>query len=157
MIRLAGVAQAVLQENLKFNNWKVPDSAQLKLEFKVEHELKHLSIFKDEKDFLDKIKQGKVLTLSAADDRRIANRSHTKSFDELHHLIQMYGSYPKYRNEDTLRNIYKGFKEGRQMDLPIIIEFINGNRRIFSGNTRLDIAFQLDVNPIKVLLIYADI
>jgi hypothetical protein len=38
------------------------------------------------------------------------------------------------------------------MDLPIVIEFSNGSKRIFSGNTRMDIAFQLGINP-KVLLV----
>jgi hypothetical protein len=37
------------------------------------------------------------------------------------------------------------------MDLPIVIQD-NGYKRIFSGNTRMDIAFQLGINP-KVLLI----
>ena len=38
------------------------------------------------------------------------------------------------------------------MDYPIVIEFSNGSKRVFSGNTRMDIAFQLGINP-KVLLI----
>jgi hypothetical protein len=38
------------------------------------------------------------------------------------------------------------------MDYPIVIEDENGSRRIFSGNTRMDIAFQKNINP-KVLLV----
>jgi hypothetical protein len=41
------------------------------------------------------------------------------------------------------------------MDLPIIIEFSDGTRKVFSGNTRLDVAFQLGIEP-KVLLIKSE-
>jgi len=38
------------------------------------------------------------------------------------------------------------------MDLPIVIEFADGSKRILAGNTRMDVAFQLGINP-KVLLV----
>jgi two-component system CheB/CheR fusion protein len=56
------------------------------------------------------------------------------------------------RNKKTLKSIYDGFKTNQPMDLPIIIESEGGYKRVFSGNTRMDIAFQLGINP-KVLLI----
>jgi FlaA1/EpsC-like NDP-sugar epimerase len=75
---------------------------------------------------------------------------------ELLDLIKSYRSYPEYRNEETLKAIYDGFKNNQPMDLPIVIEFKDGYKRIFSGNTRMDIAFQLGINP-KVLLIKSNI
>ena len=42
------------------------------------------------------------------------------------------------------------------MDYPIVIEDEDGSKRVFSGNTRMDIAFQLGINP-KVLLIKGNI
>jgi hypothetical protein len=38
------------------------------------------------------------------------------------------------------------------MDMPIVIEFSNGRQRVFAGNTRMDIAFQLGINP-EVLIV----
>lgn len=157
MIRLAGLAQnAVLKEGMNFTNWKKPDLDKLKTEFKVEHELKRNDFFDNEQDFLNRVKQGKVVSLSRSQDRAIAYRSRTETFDELHDLIKTYSSYPEYRNEETLKNLYKGFVYGKPMELPIVIEFANGAKRVFSGNTRLDVAFQLDVTPVKVLLIKSD-
>jgi hypothetical protein len=42
------------------------------------------------------------------------------------------------------------------MDLPIVIEDESGYRRVFSGNTRMDIAFHLGINP-KVLIIKGEL
>ncbi|MGA1049105.1 MAG: hypothetical protein ACO3UU_13940, partial [Minisyncoccia bacterium] len=83
---------------------------------------------------------------------RIAYRSGTESKEELLDLIKSYRSYPKYRNEKTLENMYNRFETNQSMDMPIVLEFGDGQRRIFAGNTRMDIAFQLGINP-KVLLI----
>lgn len=158
MIKLKQILNTLTEslERLQFSNWKVPDLKQLKLEFKVEHQLKRNNFFESEEDFLERVDKGNIITITEQDDRSISYRSRTKSFDQLHNLIRSYASYPEFRNEDTLKNIYKGFREGKAMDLPIVIEFSNGARRIFSGNTRLDVAFQLGVTPVKVLLIKSD-
>ncbi len=71
-------------------------------------------------------------------------------------LIKSYRSYPKFRNEQTLKSIYNGFKTNQPMDLPIVIEDENGYRRVFSGNTRMDIAFHLGINP-EVLIIKGEL
>jgi hypothetical protein len=142
----------ILKEITQFSNWKTPSLSQLKQEFKVEQELKGRHFWKDEEDFLNAVKDGKIVTITPSEDQNINYRSHTDSYEELLDLIKSYRSYPEYRNEETLKAIYDGFKNNQPMDLPIIIEFSNGNKRIFSGNTRMDIAFQLGINP-KVLLV----
>jgi hypothetical protein len=80
------------------------------------------------------------------------SRSRKKNYDDILQLIKSYKSYPEFRNEETLQKIYDGFKNNDKMDLPIIIEFSDGTRKVFSGNTRLDVAFQLGIEP-KVLFI----
>jgi hypothetical protein len=40
------------------------------------------------------------------------------------------------------------------MDRPIVLDFGNGERRVFSGNTRMDAAFHSGIHP-EVLVIPA--
>jgi len=147
MIKLVNL----LKEVIEFSNWKMPSLSQLKQEFKIEQEMKNNKFWKSEEDFLTAVKNGKIVTITPNEDQNIYYRSGTTSYKELLNLIQGYRSYPEFRNEKTLKDIYYGFKNNQTMDYPIVIEDKN-NRRVFSGNTRMDIAFQLDINP-KVLLI----
>lgn len=146
----------LLKEIIGFSNWRMPSLSQLKQEFKIEHELKGNEFWDSEEEFLQAIKNGKITTITPSEDQNIDYRSGTESYDELLDLIKQYKSYPEYRNEDTLKSIYDGFKKGESMGLPIVIEDENGERRIFSGNTRMDIAFQLGINP-KVLIIKGEL
>jgi hypothetical protein len=142
----------LLKEILQFSNWKIPSLSQLKQEFKIEQEMKGNEFWEDEEEFMDAIKKGKIITITPSEDQDIDYRSGTESYDELLDLIKSYRSYPEFRNEETLKAIYDGFKNNQPMDYPIVIEDEDGYRRVFSGNTRMDIAFQLGINP-KVLLI----
>jgi hypothetical protein len=146
------VKTRLLENKVQFNNWKVPSTNQLKLEFKVEHELKDNYFWDSEEAFLQSISEGDIISISPQDDRKISYRSRTVSKEDLLSLIRGYRSYPQFRNEETVEKIYEGFMNNDPMDLPIVIEFSNGTRRIFSGNTRMDIAFQLGIVP-KVLLV----
>jgi hypothetical protein len=147
MIKLVNL----LKEVIGFSNWKMPSLSQLKQEFKIEQEMKNNKFWKSEEDFLTAVKNGKIVTITPNEDQNIYYRSGTTSYKELLNLIQGYRSYPEFRNEKTLKDIYYGFKNNQTMDYPIVIED-ESNRRVFSGNTRMDIAFQLGINP-KVLLI----
>jgi hypothetical protein len=135
--------------------WNMPSLSQLKQEFRVEHELKGNDFFDSEEDFLQAVQNGKTITVTPSIDAQIDYRSGTTSKDELLDLIRSYRSYPKYRNEETIQSLYDAFETNQSIDLPIIIEFVDGSKRIFSGNTRMDIAFQLGINP-KALLIKSD-
>ena len=141
-----------LNEIIQFSNWKMPSLSNLKQEFKIEQEMKDNKYWKDEEDFLNAVKNGKIITITPSEDQNIDYRSRTESYEELLDLIQSYKSYPQFRNEETINAIYDGFKNNQSMDYPIVIEDEDGSRRIFSGNTRMDVAFQLGVNP-KILLI----
>jgi len=142
----------ILLEVVSYNAWVIPDEDTLRREFKVEHEYKGLNLFDDIKDFFDAIEEGEIVSINRSDDSRIMNRSRTQSFDSLLNLISSYASYPKYRNEDTLKDLYTKMKENKELDFPIMLQYPNGERRIFSGNTRMDVAFQLGITP-KVILV----
>ena len=142
----------ILKEIASFSNWKLPSLSQLKQEFEIEQEMKGNEFWEDQEDFLNAIKNGKIVTITPSDDQKIDYRSGTDSYEELLDLIKNYRSYPKHRNEETLKAIYDGFENNQAMDYPIVIESEDGSQRVFSGNTRMDIAFQLGINP-KVLLI----
>jgi hypothetical protein len=142
----------LLKEITGFSNWKIPSLSKLKQEFKIEQEMKGNEFWEDEEDFLNAIENGNTITITPSEDQDIDYRSGTESYDELLDLIKSYRSYPEFRNEETLKAIYDGFKNNQSMDYPIVIEDKDGYRRVFSGNTRMDIAFQLGINP-KVLLI----
>ena len=146
----------ILTEMIGFSNWKMPSISQLKQEFKIEQEMKGNEFWEDEEEFINAVKNGKIITITPSEDQNIYYRSGTESYDELLDLIQSYQSYPEFRNEKTIKAIYDGFKTNQPMDYPIIIENEDGSRRIFSGNTRMDVAFQLGINP-KVLLIKGEL
>ena len=146
----------ILKEITQFSNWKIPSLSQLKQEFKIEQEIKGNEFWENEEEFLNAIKNGKIVTITSSEDQDIDYRSGTESYEELLDLIKSYRSYPEFRNEETLKAIYDGFKNNQSMDYPIVIEDKEGYRRVFSGNTRMDIAFQLGINP-KVLLIKGEL
>jgi len=148
----------LIEDFYNFNNWKIPTVEKLKLEYKVEHELKGNNFFDSEEDFLNAVENANVSEVTkngvenTISDRLINYRSDTSSKDELMRLIRSYRSYPQFRNEKTVEEIYEGYRNNLPMDYPIVIRFNNGRYRIFSGNTRMDVAFQLGINP-KVLVI----
>jgi hypothetical protein len=132
--------------------WKIPSNSQLKQEFKVEHELKGNTFFESEDQFMEAIKNATVEEITPELDALIGYRSRTASKDALVNMSKGYKSWPKFRNEGTIDAIYEGLSTGKKMDMPIVLEFPNGTRRIFSGNTRMDASFQLGKNP-KVLVV----
>lgn len=133
-------------------NWQKPSEQQLKQEFKVEHELKGNKYFGSEDEFMNAIKDAKVEEITPELDASISYRSRTSSKEQLVGMSKGYRSWPEFRNEGTIDEIYNGMKSGNKMDMPIVLEFPNGTRRVLSGNTRMDVAFQSGKNP-KVLVV----
>ena len=150
MIKLLNILMEA-EGKINFTNWVMPTNDILKREFKVEHELKGLHLFDDENSFINAVKGGKIITVTDSIDRTIQRRSRTSDFDSLFRLIRGYRSYPEFRNKETLMAIYDGFKEGKPMEYPIVLELPDGKLSVFSGNTRMDIAFQLGIEP-KVIV-----
>lgn len=143
-----------LTESTSFDNWVVPDGESLRLEYQVEYEMKSLKnsgYWPTFSDFFASVQAGKVRSVDQALDDKIGNRSYTDSYESLLALIKSYRSYPEFRNEKTLKGLYEAFKTGKEMKMPMIIDN-NGKYRIFSGNTRMDVANQLGITP-KALFI----
>lgn len=143
------------ESKINFTNWKKLTPEQIALEYKVEYQIKPLAKtgwFPTLKDFQKAINSATVISLTPSVDRKIANRSHTKSKEQIISLIKGYASYPEFRNEKTIEAIYDGFKNNSAMTYPLVLKLPDGSMRIFAGNTRADIAVQLGIVP-KALLI----
>lgn len=140
-----------------FTNWVMPSSEDLKLEYAVEYK-HHIQpefgdIFPTEALFVQAAQNGRIQSITPQEDTYILNRSHAKTREQLIQLIRSYRSYPKFRNETTVDAVYQGFRENKEMKLPILLHFTTDNFMwCMSGNTRMDIAFQLGINP-KVVII----
>jgi hypothetical protein len=157
LIVLKGFRFFLEEKQLHYANWVRPSDKDLEHEYKIEYLIKPLknmtgNAFPTLESFLDAAKKGKVITLTKEEDRKIQYRSHTQNKEELLALIKGYASYPQYRNEKTIESIYDGFKSNQKMSMPVVLQFKNGPKRIMGGNTRLDVAQHLGIQP-KVLLI----
>lgn len=142
----------------KYNNWVFPNQETLQADFD-EYKKKELSkwknraeqmgfrfpIFDDFKSFKTSLKNAAVVELDAATDRTIMNRSHTGSIESLKGLV---GSYHRPRDVDR---IVQGYNSNAPMPYPIVLQGSKG-KWIMAGNTRLDTAFILGVQP-KVLVV----
>jgi hypothetical protein len=153
---MKGLKQFIL-EKMYFDNWVKPDAKALEHEYKYEYEIKPLktmtnNAFPTLKSFLDAARNGTVMVVTPAIDRKIAYRSHTTSKEQLISLIKGYASYPQYRNEKTIEGIYNGFRNNERMTMAVVLRLPNGSLRIMGGNTRMDIATHLGLAP-KVLVI----
>jgi hypothetical protein len=141
-----------LLESIMYNSWARPSLDALKQEYRIEHDMKGHNWFNDEQEFLDAVNKAKVVTITPTTDRLIDYRSRTNSYDELVNLLSSYRSWGKYRNEDKLQQLYDRISNNLELDMPIVLKFPDGNMRVFSGNTRMDVSFQLGVNP-QVLMV----
>jgi hypothetical protein len=134
----------------------MPSKQDLQLEYKVEYEKKGLSsltndVFPTFEAFHAAVIDGEIKKVNKSFDRKISNRSRTSTKAGLLSLIKSYKSYPKYRNEDTLDDIYAGFADGSAMKMPLVLD-LGGNYRVMSGNTRMDIATHMDIVPQVIII-----
>jgi len=133
-------------------NWITPSIPTLQREFNVEQVLKNQNFFPNENSFLNAVKNATVQEITPEIDATIGYRSGTTTKEDLIALSKTYGSWPKYRNEETINSIYDGLSLGKDMEMPMVLQFPNGNKRVFSGNTRMDAARQLGINPNVLML-----
>jgi hypothetical protein len=152
------------EEESIYNSWVMPDDATLKREFYVEHGLKRLNCFDSEEAFISAARSGKVEEITPEKDKTIVYRSRIygrhvgdpdalqKNKEALKNLLMRYRSWPEFRNEETLNNLYARLENNEELDMPIVLDLLNGKYRIFAGNTRMDVAFQMGINP-RVLVI----
>lgn len=138
-------------------SWTRPTDKDLELEYKIEYSIKPLkgmtnNAFPTVESFKEAARQGEVVSLTPTMDKKITYRSHTRSKEQLISLIKGYASYPEFRNEKTIENLFDRIGSGKSMTMPIVLRFPNGQLRIMGGNTRLDVAFILKKIP-QVLII----
>lgn len=136
----------------KYDAWQYPSIEQLRTEYMVEHEKKGRNIWSTEEEFIEAVRYSPAVTVTRSMDSRIGNRSRTTSRRELLDLIKGYASYPKYRNAGTLKALYDRFSKNLPMDMPIVLDYGRGKYAVFSGNTRMDIAFQLGIQPKAIMV-----
>ena len=139
-------------KEVKGAKWIFPRPQNLEQEYKVEYKLHIIkmigNIFPTFQDFEKACKTGKPFTITPELDSRIANRSHTQSKEELLGMIRTFRSYPEFRNEKTVQNLYDRMSSGGELDMPILLKKRNTSRvLVMSGNTRMDVAFQMGDNP----------
>jgi len=137
-------------------NWMHPRPEDIQQEYNVEYkhhiEPEYGDFWPTFADFKKAIAKAKVVTVSRTMDGMIQNRSGTESFKELLSLIKGYASYPKYRNEKTLKALEDRIKKGEPVSMPIVLRFRSGAMRIMGGNTRMDIGFWHG-DTVKVLMV----
>jgi len=143
-----------LCESPSFDNWVKPSEKDARYEYTREYKyLKGgLSQQFTEDEWIDMYNKGEVTEITPDMDSGMGYRSHTTSKESLLGLIRGYSSYPKLRNEKTVQDIYDGFENNSPMKMPIVLRYPNGRLRVFGGNTRMDVANQLDV-PIKAIIV----
>ena len=137
--------------------WILPSDENLATEYMVEVQFKggEGRWFEDKAAFLAACAEGEVVELDEDFNSLIAYRSNTRTKDQLLNLIRGYASYPEFRNEKTVDNLYERIGNEESMTMPIVMDFGNHDFRVLCGNTRLDVAFQLGKTP-KVLVIKAN-
>jgi hypothetical protein len=151
------VIQKLDEEVKAYNSWVRPNDKDLELEYKIEYEIKPLkamtnNAFPTVESFKKAAKAAKVIKLTPNVDSKIAYRSRTRTKEQILNLIRGYASYPQFRNEKTIDNIYKAFEENKPMTMPIVLKMPDGSMRIMGGNTRADIAAQLGITPQAILV-----
>ena len=77
----------------------------------------------------------------------IKNRTFNKTKEDIINQSKRYKSWPEFRNEGTIDDIYTGFEKNKPMKPIILLDQGDGSRRIISGNTRLNVAEQLNIPP----------
>jgi hypothetical protein len=142
----------------QFNNWSLPDEQTIRADFS-EYKKKEQSkwegrarsmgfrfpIFDTIEDFKQALDNAPVIALTHDHDNQINNRSHC---DDLSCLKDLVGSYVRPRDVDR---IVQGYESNAKIPMPIVLKGSKGEW-IMAGNTRLDAAFILNVQP-KVILI----
>ena len=150
---------AFVLQGASYSAWRMPDSKNLKQEYNVEykHHVRDWAgdIWPTYKDFIDDVKKAKKTKVSASVDRSIGNRSHTKNKEQLLRLIKSYASYPEFRNEKSIDNLYKRVENNESLDMPLVLNTSHG-LQIMAGNTRMDVAQHMGVSPMILVIDVSD-
>ncbi|HEY4508311.1 MAG TPA: hypothetical protein VJJ55_01495 [Candidatus Paceibacterota bacterium] len=67
--------------------------------------------------------------------------------EEVRAITQKYNQELSPENKRSLENTLEGFRQGREMQVPVIVRDKNGTLHLLNGNTRLMIARALKIRP----------
>ena len=101
---------------------------------------------------MNAVYNGQILEVTPELDDMIEYRSRTQSQEDLLGLIKTYRSYPEFRNEKTIENLYTRVANNESLDMPLILRDSSGGLHIMAGNTRADVALQTG-NTYKAVVI----
>lgn len=114
------------------------------------------SFFDDKKRMVDLIsRHGVVKRLTRAGDARVERRTHCETIEELEDMVASYRSAARRKGVPT--SLEQAMLKGERLPTPIIMQRY---KRMFviGGNTRLDVAEILDVQPDpKILFVNLDL
>lgn len=136
-----------------YKNWVWPSKLDLEKEYNIEWVKKRLSSsigisFIDASDFVEKIKKHSMeKEFSEGEWNQVTGTTSYHDKNSLRNLLMTYRSWPKYRNDSTLNDIFDGFANNEKMDMPIILHLGNFKYQIMSGNTRGNVALILGFKP----------
>lgn len=127
------------------SQWAPASREYLKKEYDIEVRKKGLDHLISEEDFIN---QGMAQKASPIKDAmNLEYRTINPTRESIIDQSKYYASWPEFRNEQTIDNIYQGFNSGSAMDPIIIMNLPDGGRKIIAGNTRLNVAEQLGITP----------
>lgn len=127
------------------SKWGSASRDYLKKEYDIEIRKKGLSDLISEEDFINQGLNQRATPI--ADAYNLDYRTINPTRESIINQSKGYASWPQFRNEQTIDNIYQGFKNGSAMDPIIVMNMPDGGKRIVAGNTRLNVAEQLGITP----------
>ena len=131
--------------------WRNPTDTEIRNEWDWEY-VRHIQgknpmwdLWETFDTFKSAVKRARKVEVSPSIDRKIEYRSNTSSIESLRDLVSSY-QYPR-----DVDRIVKGYEKGEPIPYPMVLK--NGNHmRVLGGNTRMDIAFILHINPVVLMI-----
>jgi len=131
--------------------WRNPTDTEIKNEWDWEY-VRHIQgknpmwdLWPDFDTFKSAVKRARKVEVSPSIDNRIEYRSKERSIEGLKDLVSGY-QYPR-----DVDRIIKGYKKGEPVPYPMVLK--KGNyMRVLGGNTRMDVAFILHINPVVLMI-----
>lgn len=134
---------------IKYDNWFIPTMADLHFEWESEWDkmrfFLNTSYFDDATRMVELIQRfGKAKRLPKSADRKLRRRTHCSSVEQVEDMVASYRSAARRKGVPTA--LAAAFEEGKPLPMPLVMQRYQTGY-IVGGNTRLNIAEILDVQP----------
>lgn len=137
---------------MDYKNWRMLTEKEIEQEWEWEY-LNHWTdygFYNCFEDFREAVLKGYTEKITKKSDVKIRNRSYCNSIDELKDLVCHY-RFPR-----DVDRILRGFENNDAIPYPIIIETKDW-RAVMSGNTRMDAAFDMGIEPVVLIIKPVDV